>query len=209
MQLFPQIVRQKLYKEIAERQVEGPFQLPPFHNFHISPLGVVPKRKSNEFCIIHHLLFPKGDSLNDELDDALCSVSYSTFEGVVVKIRSYGPGALLAKADIKSAFRLLPISLLAFNALGFYFDECYFFDKSLPMGCSVSCAYFETFSTFLHWVLCGESGMDSVVHYLDDFLFIGPHGSAACGQLLQTFRGISSTFGVPLVEEKTLLPTTS
>lgn len=85
--------------------MEGPFQLPPFHNFRISPLGIVPKLESNEFRIIHHLSFPKGDSLIDELDDALCSVSYSAFEDAGGKLRLFGPGALLAK----SAFRLLPI----------------------------------------------------------------------------------------------------
>lgn len=42
-----------------------------------------------------------------------------------------------------------------------------FFDKCLPMGCSLSCTYFESFSTFLHWVMSFKSDKDSVVHYLD------------------------------------------
>lgn len=75
-----------MYKEIAEGQVEGHFQSPPFSNFYISPLGVVPKREPNYFRIIHRLSFPKGDSLNDVLDDTLCSVLYLTFEDAVGKI---------------------------------------------------------------------------------------------------------------------------
>lgn len=110
VQIFPQLVRDKVFKEIDEGHVEGPFRDPPFQNFHVSPLGVVPKREPNAFCLIHHLSFPKGNSLNNEIDEASCSVSYVTFEDAIVKIRSFGVGALMAKADIKTAFRLLPIS---------------------------------------------------------------------------------------------------
>lgn len=49
----------------------------------------------------------------------VCSVSYASFEDALVKIRSFGIGALMAKADIKSAFCLLPLSPSAFNSLGF------------------------------------------------------------------------------------------
>lgn len=81
-----------------------------------------------------------------------------TFEEAIVKVKAYDQEALLVKADVKSAFRLLPISPAAFSSLGFYFDGFYFFDKCLPMGFSLSCTYFETFFTFIHWVMCFESG---------------------------------------------------
>ena len=54
-----------------------------------------------------------------------------------------GPGAQIARLDIKSAFRLLPIHKSDFELLGFKIQ-----DKCLPFGCSVSCAKFEKFSTF-------------------------------------------------------------
>ena len=206
---FPQIVREKVEKEIAEGRIAGPFEHPPFDDFRISPLGVVPKREQNTYRIIHHLSFPKGDSLNDEIDVELCSVTYATFEEAIVKIRQCGPGALLAKADIKSAFRLLPIAPEAFNSLGFYFDGAYFFDRCLPMGCSVSCSYFEAFSSFLQWVVGFRSGSGNIVHYLDDFMFIGPQDSGSCQELLQAFQDMAAQFGVPLAEEKTCTPVTS
>lgn len=155
---FLQMVYEKIAKEIAEGRVAGPFLVPPFSNFHISPFGVVPKKEPNSFRLIHHLSFHGVDgSMNNEIDGSLCSVTYATFEEVVVKIRAFGPGALLAIADIKSAFRLLPVSPLAFNSLGFYSDGSFYFDKSLPMGCSLPQTYFEMFSTFLHWVVGSES----------------------------------------------------
>lgn len=68
-------------------------------------------------------------------------------------IRCYGKGALLAKAHIKSAFILLPISPLSFNSFGFCFDDLYFFDMCLLMGCSLSCTYFESFAFVLQLVV--------------------------------------------------------
>lgn len=117
-----------------------------------------------------------------------------------------GQGALQAKADIKSMFRLLPISPLSFNSFGFCFDDLYFIDMCLPMGCSLPCAYFESFASFLQWVVSYESGFDSIVHYLDDFLFVGPAGSPLYSYLLQLFSSISAFFGIPLAVEKTILP---
>lgn len=171
---FPPVVYEKIAKEIAEGRVAGPFPVPPFSNIHISPLEVVPKKELNSFCPIHHLSFLKDGSLNGEIDGSLCSVTYATYEEEMVTVRAFGPGALLAKSDIKSAFRLLPISLLAFNSLGSYFDGSFYFDKSLPMGCSLSCAYFGMFSTFLHWVVSSESVRDGIFHYLDDFFVHWP-----------------------------------
>lgn len=57
---FTQVVREKVFKEISEGCVEGLFRDPPFQDFRISPLRVVPKREPNAFRLIHHLFFPKG-----------------------------------------------------------------------------------------------------------------------------------------------------
>jgi hypothetical protein len=66
------------------------------------------------------------------------------------KIHLHGKNAL-AKMDIKSAFRLLNIHSADFDLMGIKFGGSYYIDKCLPMGCSVSCKLFETFSTFLQW----------------------------------------------------------
>lgn len=45
--LFPDVVREKIAKELASGRVAGPFKCAPFVNFRISPLGVVPKKESS------------------------------------------------------------------------------------------------------------------------------------------------------------------
>lgn len=76
-------------------------------------------------------------------------------------------------------------------------------NRALPMGCSVSCVAFEAFSTFLEWALHRETGLDGLVHYLDDFLFIGTSGSGYCRVLLESFHAITEELSVPLAHMKT------
>ena len=184
---FPDIVSDKIATEILEGRVSGPFNSPPFPNFRVSPLGIVPKKEKNSFRLIHHLSFPKGQSLNDQIDDRLSSVCYASFEDALVKLRSLGKGTLMAKADIKSAFRLLPVHPNCFNSLGFFFNNQFYFDKCLPMGCSLSCFYFESFSSFLDWVVSIEANSNYLLHYLDDFLFLGQAGSLGCSFFIGNF----------------------
>jgi hypothetical protein len=61
----PGVVGAKLGKEIVAGRIVGPFSHPPFFNFRVSPLGVVPKKIPGEFRLIHHLSFPRGASIND------------------------------------------------------------------------------------------------------------------------------------------------
>lgn len=76
------------------------------------------------------------------------------------------------------------------------------------MGCSISCALFETFSSFVEWVVRDVSGLNSVIHYLDDFLCVGPPASKTCALLLATLQHMAGTFGIPLARDKTEGPTT-
>jgi hypothetical protein len=57
----PVAVSNKLAKELALKRMAGPFKLPPFKDFVVSPLGLVPKKEPGEFRLIHDLSFPRGD----------------------------------------------------------------------------------------------------------------------------------------------------
>ena len=113
-----------------------------------------------------------------------------------------GRNAWLAKTDIKSAFRLLPVAPSDYELLGFQFQNMYYYDMCLPMGCSISCALFETFSTFLEFHIKRVLETNSITHYLDDFLLIG-NSMAHCEVLMSTFKEVCAQLGVPLAAEKT------
>ncbi|XP_077338353.1 uncharacterized protein LOC143983017 [Lithobates pipiens] len=204
----PGVVDDKLGKEVALGRMGGPFEVQPWGDLVVSPLGVVPKKEPGKFRLIHHLSFPKGGSVNDFIDPEACTVSYTSFDAAVRWVRRYGRGALMAKADVESAFRLLPVHPDSFRLLGCHWRGKFYVDLCLPMGCSISCAYFEAFSSFLEWVVRDVSGLESVIHYLDDFLCVGPPASNVCAILLSTLQHIAGRFGVPLAGDKTEGPVT-
>ena len=116
----PQIVSAKLFKECQAGQLAGPFDNPPFVNFRVSPLGVVPKKAPGEYRLIHHLSFPSGASVNDGIAPEHTSVSYARVDDAVTMIKRLGRGSFLAKTDIKSAFRIIPIRPCDYDLLGIF-----------------------------------------------------------------------------------------
>ena len=105
----PQVVSAKLEKECATSKIAGPFSSPPFPYFPCTPLGIVPKKDLSEFRSIHHLTYPKGSSVNDYIPQEFSSVKYACINNAISVIKSLGAGCFMAKTDIKSAFRIIPV----------------------------------------------------------------------------------------------------
>ena len=147
--------------------------------------------------MIHYLSFPPNNSVNDFIEREHCSVQYSSIDDAVKMIHDLGRNALLAKYDIKSTFRLLRLAPSEFDLTGFKFDNKYYFDKCLPMGASIGCALFESFSIALHWFVQVTSGNNSILHYLDDFLFGEKVGSDECSKTLKKNSRFVHTMGSP------------
>jgi len=203
----PEAARQKVESEIVAGRIAGPFNSRPISNLRCSPIGLIPK-KTGGIRLITHLSYPPMQSVNDFIDERFTSVKYSSFDNAVSMVQKLGKGAKLAKMDIKSAFRLLPVNPGEFDLLGFKIENEIYIDKCMPMGCSISCATFEKCSTFLHWTLAKESESKNIDHYLDDFLFGGKKDTHECEKLMLKFESICSDIGVPIANEKTEGPST-
>ena len=128
--------------EIQSHRIAGPFVTPPLPHFIMSPLGVVPKKDPGQFRIIHDLSFPRNSSVNSTIDPSFTHVTHELLDDCVNVLLKPGPGSLIAKADIKNAFRIIPIDPKDYRLLGFQWQGRFFYDKVLPMGCSVSCNIF-------------------------------------------------------------------
>ena len=111
----------------------------------------------------------------------------------------------MAKTDIKSAFRIIPVHPDDHPLLGMKWENFYYYDRCLVMGCSSSCAIFESFSTALEWIAIYRLGASNVLHILDDFLFIADT-KEKCQLDLTYFLGICKSVGVPITEEKQSVP---
>ncbi|XP_077977132.1 uncharacterized protein LOC144432735 [Glandiceps talaboti] len=203
----PEIVQKKLQKELEAGRLAGPFLSPPFPVFRVSPLGVVPKKDPNEFRLIHHLSYPAGSSVNDGIPHKFASVQYATVDRAIEIIKTLGRGCFLAKTDIRSAFRIIPVSPKVQHLLGLSWEGKFYYDRCLPMGCSASCQIFESFSTAMEWISLHKYGAMVVIHILDDFLFLADTHHK-CLSDLTNFLSLSSDLGVPIAHEKTAGPST-
>lgn len=132
--------------------MQAPFQTNQYPTYEFSPIGIVPK-SGGSWRLITHLSYPEMNSVNHFIDPEDCSVAYTSLDQVLQEVARLGKGTVLAKMDIKSAFRLMIINPGDFDLLGFKFEGNYYIDKCLPMGCAISCNLFEKISTFLQWEL--------------------------------------------------------
>ena len=197
-----QVVDQKVAKELEAHRLAGPFDSPPLPVFRVSPLGIVPKKTPGEFCMIHHLSFPRGESVNDGISHEHSSVQYANVDKAIKLITQTGVGSYLAKTDIKSAFRILPVNPQDYHLLGIKWNSQYYFDKCMPMGCSSSCKTFEAFSTAIEWIAKDKLCIANLIHLLDDFLLIQPMASQ-CSVSLRLFSDLCDFLGIPMAPEKT------
>ena len=204
----PQVVSAKLEKECATSKIAGLFSSPPFPYFPCTPLGIVPKKDLSEFRSIHHLTYPKGSSVNDYIPQEFSSVKYACINNAISVIKSLGAGCFMAKTDIKSAFRTIPVQPKDHPLLGMKCDSQYFFDRTLSTGCSSSCAIFKAFSSALKWLSKHLFHASGIVHSFDDFLFIAPTREK-CQADLQNFLRMCDFLRVPIAEEKTIGPFTT
>lgn len=203
----PEIVEQKLMQEVQLGRVAGPFTNKPLQNLIVSPIGLVEKNIPGEFRLIFDLSFPQADSINGGIPAEAVSVAYTSFDAVTNMVRRLGTGTHLIKVDIKAAFRLLPLHPDDFSLMGMKHKDTYFVDKALPFGCSISCALFEKFSTFLEWCAKSASGSTNLIHYLDDFCG-GEKSEEEAAQLLSAILEVFSCLGVPVAPEKVEGPST-
>ena len=131
----PEIVDQYLETEISLGRVIGPFPPKGVPDVHLTRFGVIPKNhQPDKWRLIVDLSYPKGNSINDGIQKALCSLKYITVDHAIQHIVTMGSGALLAKIDEQSAFRLLPVHPADRHLLGMQWKGNVYIDTCLPFG---------------------------------------------------------------------------
>ncbi len=143
----PKVVTEKLEIERQVKRIAGPFKNTPLPNFRVSPIGLVPKKQPGKFRITHHLSYPIEGSVNHGVPDCNAKVHFATTDDAIRILNTLGPGCVLSKVYIKSAFKIIPVHPDDHNLLGFMWKGRLYCDRTLPMGCRSSCAIFEEFTT--------------------------------------------------------------
>ena len=175
----------------------------------ISPFGAIPKRhRPDKWRLIVDLSSPQGYSINDAIPKVLCSVSYASVDQAVAMAQSLGKGCLLAKLDLKEAYRAVPVHPSDQRLLAVQWRGDTYIDRVLPFGLCSAPKLFSALTDAMMWFLW-DRGVESALHYLDDFLLLGPPRQPTCHQALSTTLALCEELGFPVAPEKTEGPTTS
>ena len=95
------------------------------------------------------------------------------------EILRLGQGTLMAKADIKQAYRMVPVHPDDRHLLAVQWEGQTYIDKVLPFGLRSAPLIFTAIADALQWMM-SEKGVRPVFHYLDDFITLGPPRSHKC-----------------------------
>ena len=123
-------------------------------------------------------------------------------------VKSLGKSALMAKLDIKHAFRLCPVSPIDWHLLGTHWESFYFIELRLPFGLRSSVLIFNSFPDALEWILRNKYYLKVLSHCLDDFFTAGPADSPQCQSNLIIIQQVFDKLGVSLAPDKLEGPTT-
>ena len=175
---------------------------------HCSPIGVILKRhKPNQWRLIVDLSSPGGASVNDGIDKEMCSLSYTSVDAVVKKILDLGRNALLAKLDIKQAYRMISVHPQDRLLLGMEWEEYVYVDKAFPFGLKSAPIIFTAVADALQWIM-QKNGVSYLDHYIDDFITVGKVGSDECSRNFTIMHKSCEATGTPVEPEKSIGPTT-
>ena len=137
------------------------------HDPKSSRIGVIPKgHNTGKWRLITDLSFPKSKSVNDGISPQLCSLEYTSVDKVAEATRQLGRGTLMAKVNIKSAYRLISVHPTDRPLLGIKWQDQLYVDSRLPFGLRSAPKIFNAVADALEWCFRYE-GVGNVDHYLE------------------------------------------
>ena len=100
-----------------------------------------------------NLPLPHGYSVNDGIQKEHCSFHYYSVDKVAQKMSLLGKCMLLAKMDIKQAYRNIAIALGDIHLLGLRWDNELYVDQVLPFGLFSASLIFSAVADALPWIM--------------------------------------------------------
>ena len=204
----PEVVAAYLQEEVALGRVVGPLPVGSIPGVQVSPFGVIPKGHTpGKWRLIVDISSPSGYSINGGISPNLCSLSYINVDDVSRVVASLGRGTLLAKVDLKSAYRIVPIHPEDRPLLGMQWKGGLYVDTCLPFGLRSAPRIFTALADALEWGIM-EQGVTHLFHYLDDYITMGGSGSEECKANMVTLLATCNRLGVPITPDKCEGPVT-
>jgi len=205
----PEVVEAYLRKEVAQSRlipILDPASLPWYQT---NAFGVIPKKnKPGKWRLIVDLSAPQHHSVNDSIRKDTCSFSYISIDDVARTIARLGQGSLLAKADIKEAFRIVPIHPSDRLLLGMQWGDQLYLDTVLPFVLRSAPLIFTAVADAIEWII-RQQGVRDMSHYVDDFIFFGAPHTQECAVAMGIGLRTLDILGAPVEPGKSEGPSTT
>ena len=185
----PEVVDQYLAKEVRLRRVLGPVAASMLPTASVSSFlrawvrGYPKPHQPGKYRLILDLSRPKGRSVNDGIEPEVCSLNYASVDQAVRIITTRGRLTEMAKFDVESAYRLIPVHPDDRPLLGMKWKDQLYVEAVLPFGLRSAPKIFNAVADAMEWIL-REHGVKTSLHYLDDFIVFGDPGTSECQAVL-------------------------
>ena len=169
---------------------------------------MIPKKgQPGKWRLILDLSFPTQHSVNDGIPKDPFSLQYISVDDAIKILMVLGPRALMAKFDVESAYRNVAMRPDERYLFGMRWRDLFFIDLALPFNLRSAPLIFNSIADMVEWILKVNYSVRYLLHYLDDFLSLGPAGSSACADSITIARSVFSRLGLPLHPSKCEGPT--
>ena len=194
----PDITANELQKEVASGHILGPYNAPPLPGFKCTPRGL--KEEPTKFRPITMGNLPIDNSVNDgipKMDHIHLARACDIERKISAAYASTGQ-VWMATADVKQAYRTMPVRPEDWHLQGIAWDGQYYIDARMSFGCRSSVDQWLRFSDALAWTLL-RWGVHAL-HYVDDFIFIAS-SEQECADQVRKFKAICASWNVELKEQ--------
>jgi hypothetical protein len=200
-------VRGKVEAQIISEIEEGRYVVTSSKPTIVSALGAIPKAGTDEIRLIHDCSQPSGLAVNDyaSLDEG------TRYQSVQDAVRILKPGSFLAKVDLKSAYRSVPVHPSNWQALGLQWcfhgdlEPTFMYDTRLPFGSKLAPGIFHRLTQAVCRML-QRKGIRGIIVYLDDFLVVAD-SYEECLRALNALWGLLRCLGFAISWGKVEGPT--
>lgn len=186
----------------------GHYEIVPDPPCIISPMGVIPKPDGGRgHRLIHDCSRPSGLAVNDDCS-AEWKQKFSTVDEAAALVTK---GCLMAKIDLKNAYRSVKLSKHSLSVTGLQWQfgkqTVYLRDTRLCFGSKLGPGIFHRLSQAVRRML-KRHGLTAVVVYLDDF-FIKADTFQECMEVLNITFSLLSKLGFSINWKKVVDPSTT
>ena len=206
----PQETAAVICKELEAGRMLGPFAIVPMEGFRVVPRAMKDEMlRSGKWRPISLNNLPVGNAVNEGIspaEDPICLPTHAAIRHRIARAHQRCGRVVLAKRDIRLAYRLHQVRPLDWNLCGVQWDGQLYIDTHLSFGCRSSVDRFLTISDAIEWAL-RRWGV-TAIHYIDDFIFVAESDEEAA-VAVQKFETICAAWNIPIKQEKDVGPGTN